>query len=122
MSVYIATVLPPQRAKSVMSKMIDEAKAIPKMSCDPNKTNELIAEQGDAFVDIWYYSLNCMAKKGVNLSRIFDLVHNANMNKRDPNTGRFEKRADGKIIKPKGWQPPNVTAEINKQSMNGSWE
>ena len=49
-----------------MKKMIDEAKCIPKMSVAPNDLDELIAEQGDAFVDIWYYSLNCMAKKGVN--------------------------------------------------------
>ena len=32
------------------------------------------------------------------------VVHAANMAKRDPATGEFKKRADGKIIKPEGWQ------------------
>ena len=105
-----------------MKKMIDEAKNIPKMNVAPNCTNELIAEQSDAFVDIWYYSLNCMAKQGVNLSKIFDLVHNANMAKRDPLTGKFIKREDGKIIKPKGWKAPDVKAEIEKQMNHGSWK
>jgi len=117
-----STVLPPQRAKSVMMKMIEEAKEVRKMSTGPNDQHELIAEQGDAFVDIWYYSLNCMAKKGVNLSSIFDLVHNANMAKRDPQTGKFNKRDDGKIIKPRGWRAPNVGAEIKRQLQQGSWQ
>jgi len=117
-----STVLPPQRAKSVMMKMIEEAKEVRKMNCGPNDQHEIIAEQGDAFVDIWYYSLNCMAKKGVNLSAIFDLVHNANMAKRDPQTGKFEKRQDGKIIKPRGWRAPNVGAEIKRQLQQGSWQ
>merc|ERR1712008_342330 len=82
---------------------------------------EVIGEQGDALVDIWYYSLNAMAKKGVNLSSIFDLVHSANMAKRDPATGRFEKRDDGKIVKPKGWRAPNVGQEIKRQQDQGSW-
>eukprot|EP00483_Globobulimina_turgida_P002682 UN02687 len=103
-----STVLPPQAAKNAMKKMLDEAKCIPKMNVSPNQTHELIAEQGGALVDIYYYSLNCMAKKGVNLSKIFELVHNANMAKRDPKTKKFIKRADGKIIKPSGWVAPDV--------------
>ena len=105
-----------------MVDMIKNAKNVEKMSVSPNRSHELIAEQGDAFVDIWYYSLNAMAKKGVNLSKIFDLVHGANMAKRDPETGKFLKRDDGKIIKPKGWRPPNVSAEIKRQIEDGSWQ
>jgi len=116
-----STVAGPKHAKAAMTKMIQEAKSVPKMNVSPNETHKLIAEQGDAFVDIWYYSLNCMAKKGVNLSSIFNLVHNANMAKRDPQTGKFIKRADGKIIKPKGWRAPNVSAEIRKQQDQGAW-
>jgi len=117
-----STVLPPQRAKAVMVKMLEQAKEIEKMNCSPNDQHELIAEQGDAFVDIWYYSLNCMAKKGVNLSAIFKLVHDANMAKRDPQTGKFIKREDGKIIKPRGWKAPDVGKEIKRQLLQGSWQ
>ena len=50
------------------------------------------------------------------MSKIFDVVHAANMAKRDPTTGKFIRREDdGKIIKPAGWQPPDVTAEIKRQ-------
>lgn len=72
------------------------------------------AEQGDALVDAWYYSLNAAAKKGINLSRIFDVVHGANMAKRDPETGQFLRRTDGKIMKPKGWQAPDINAELER--------
>lgn len=77
---------------------------------------ELIAEQGDACVDCWYYMLNVAGRHGHNLSALFDVVHNANMAKRDPETGEFIRReSDGKILKPKGWQPPNLVAEMYRQ-------
>lgn len=84
---------------------------------------DIIAAQFDALVDSWYYSLNTAAKHGVNLSSIFDVVHQANMNKRDPETGKFLKReSDGKIIKPQNWQPPDIEAEIKRQITMGAWE
>merc|ERR1712154_117051 len=117
-----STVLHPRQAKSAMVEMIKNAKNVEKMNVSPNRLHEVIAEQGDAFVDIWYYSLNAMAKKGVNLSKIFELVHDANMAKKDPMTGKFKKRDDGKILKPNGWRAPNVAAEIRRQTDNGSWQ
>lgn len=83
--------------------------------------SELIGAQFDSLVDAWYYSLNTAAKHGVNMSKIFDLVHQANMAKRDPETGQFLRRCDGKIIKPKGWQEPDITREITRQKDHGSW-
>lgn len=85
----------------------------------PETTEEIIAEQADSLVDIWYYSLNAAVKKGWNLDRIFDIVHQANMNK-CWDDGEFHRREDGKIIKPTGWQEPNVLAEIQKQQQYGS--
>jgi predicted HAD superfamily Cof-like phosphohydrolase len=83
---------------------------------------DLIAAQFDALVDAWYYSLNTSAQHGVNLSSIFDLVHKANMDKRDPETGKFIRRElDGKVIKPAGWKAPDVEGEIARQLREGSW-
>ena len=62
-----------------------------------------------------------LAEKGINLSSIFGMVHAANMAKRDPISGKFLKREDGKIIKPKGWKPPNVEKEIQRQIAEGSF-
>ena len=114
--------LPPASAKQMLHDIVTNAKEVPRVNCAPSQMHCLIGEQADAFVDMWYYSLNAMAKKGVNLSRIFDLVHEANMAKRDPQSGKFLKRADGKIIKPKGWRAPNVGQEILSQMKNGAWE
>jgi predicted HAD superfamily Cof-like phosphohydrolase len=77
--------------------------------------DEIVAAQADAVVDAWYYSCNAFAKKSVDVSKVFDVVHNANMAKRDPETKKFIKREDGKIIKPKGWMPPDIVAEIARQ-------
>ena len=83
---------------------------------------QIISAQSDAMVDIWYYMLNCASKNGINLSKLFDVVHQANMNKRDPQSGKFIKRqSDGKIIKPEVWMPPDIEGEIKKQCEKGSW-
>lgn len=114
-----ATVMGPHEAKRVMSNMVQQATNVPQVKTA--NINELIGEQADALVDIWYYSLNAAAKKGMNLGSVFDLVHAANMAKVDRNTGKCMKRADGKIIKPPGWTPPNVTGEMERQAAQGSW-
>ena len=113
-----ATVSEPPEAKLEMIKMITESKNIQKEICTGA---ELIGQQADALVDSYYYSLNCAAKKGINLSKIFQIVHQANMDKRDPESGKFLRREDGKIIKPKGWKTPDITAEIERQIKNGAF-
>jgi len=114
-----ATVMSPQEAKDSMAQMLKIAKNCPQM----RTTNmaEVVGEQADALVDIWYYSLNCAAKKGINLTSVFDLVHAANMRKVNPATGMCIKRADGKIQKPAGWFPPNITKEMQRQANQGSF-
>jgi len=92
---------------------------------DPNDSDtpdRLAADQADAAVDVMYYLYNSFGKKGINLSKVFDVVHNANMAKRDPKTMQFIKReSDGKVLKPEGWQAPDILAEIKKQKENGAW-
>lgn len=114
-----STVDQPKDVKEHLISLINESKDIEYFSSFVEE--EIIAEQADALVDINYYGLNAMAKKGVNLSKIFNIVHNSNMTKRDPITGVFNKRADGKIIKPSTFVEPDVTGEIIKQRENGSF-
>jgi len=114
-----STVMGPSDAKNSILNMLKVAKDCPQVRTS-NKA-EIVAEQADALVDIWYYSLNCAAKKGINLSSVFDLVHAANMRKVNPATGMCVKRADGKIEKPAGWCPPNITKEMHRQLMQGSF-
>ena len=70
---------------------------------------DVIENQADSLVDIYYYMLNSSSKHGIDLSKVFLEVHEANMRKRDPLTGKFILReSDGKILKPDGWTEPNV--------------
>ena len=75
-------------------------------------TVNLIGAQGDAMVDAWYYMLNSASKKGVDLSKIFNAVHKANMAKKDPTTNKFIRRDDGKILKPLNWQPADIVQVV----------
>jgi predicted HAD superfamily Cof-like phosphohydrolase len=121
---FCATIDNSDSVKFNMIKMIFEAKEIDQLFDDPNKdwtTNDIIAEQADALVDIMYYSGNAAAKKGVNLNSVLDVVHQANMKKKDPESGMFLKRSDGKIIKPEGWDSPNISDEIQRQHEQGSF-
>jgi len=74
-----------------------------------------IAEQGDAWVDLWYYALNAFSKTGVDLSKIFEEVHNANLNKKGDDGNYIIRKHDGKILKPKNWKPANVEKCIYTQ-------
>jgi len=114
-----STVMSPSDAKYSIMNMLKVAKDCPQLRTS-NKA-EIVAEQADALVDIWYYILNCAAKKGINLSSVFDVVHAANMSKVNPLTGKCIKRADGKIEKPAGWCPPNITKEMHRQLAQGSF-
>jgi predicted HAD superfamily Cof-like phosphohydrolase len=87
----------------------------------PTDTTKLIAEQADAMVDAMYYMYDVGARTGINLDSIFDVVHKANMDKRDPATGKFIKREDGKILKPEGWKEPDIMQEVARQMAQGAW-
>lgn len=112
----------PDEARVVLEQEMDE---LPCLMLDPDQT-ELAkqAEQADALVDCIYYALDGAAQHGMNLgmSGVFGLVHRANMAKRDPATGLFKRRPeDGKVVKPPGWTPPDIQAEMQRQKRNGSF-
>ena len=81
---------------------------------------ELMAEQVDAFVDIDYYNCNAAAKVGFNVDDVFNLVHQANMNKKFED-GTFHKNSEGKVIKPPSWTEPDVKEVISKWINQGTW-
>ena len=76
---------------------------------------QIIVEQADALVDIWYYALNASARHGINISDVFEVIHKSNMDKRDPTTGQFILRpSDNKVIKPIGWKEPDIASVLFK--------
>jgi predicted HAD superfamily Cof-like phosphohydrolase len=120
----MATHWGPEESKALLKGFIDGSEDLPQEEYtgdDANKAIHQCADQADALVDVYYYSQNAACKVGVNLSSVFRLVHGANMAKRDPTTGKFIKREDGKIIKPQGWVAPDVEEELMRQEKEGSW-
>ncbi len=114
-------------AKSLLHNIVDEAKWVPRSNffrgddCGEESRLAQIAEQADALADIDYYCHDAAVKVGVDLSRVLDVVHAANMAKRDPATGGFLKSSIGKVVKPAGWTPPDVEGEVARQVRDGSW-
>ena len=115
-------------ARTIAHELLEEDK-LEKMNQPQNNRNvdtvksdsQRIEEQMDAMVDCWYYALDTAAKHGMNLEPVFQLVHSANMAKRNPQTGQFERREDGKVIKPSGWKEADITSEVTRQLEHGSW-
>ena len=80
-----------------------------------------ITEQADALVDAIYYICDCAVRHGMNLDKLFDIVHRANMQK--VVDGKVIRREDGKIMKPASWQDPApfLEAEVARQLNEGSF-
>lgn len=79
-----------------------------------------ISAQADALVDAMYYMYDTGARNGINLSPVFELVHESNRTKVDVKNGAI-RREDGKVMKPFGWLPADIDKEILRQTNNGSW-
>ena len=82
---------------------------------------ETIVEQADALIDTIYYLCDSAVRHGLDLDPLFDIVHEANMQK--VRNSKIIRREDGKILKPDGWQDPRVKleAEIQRQGRSGSF-
>jgi predicted HAD superfamily Cof-like phosphohydrolase len=66
-------------------------------------------ESLDACMDMIWVILGFCHMKGYNIHGAWDEVWKTNMAKVDPETGKVRRREDGKILKPEGWQPPDMS-------------
>ncbi len=88
---------------------------------------DVMAAQADAAVDLEYYSRDIFNEHGMNLDKVFDEVHDANMLKKFPDgTFHTEMLRPGiyKVIKPPGWIElgvPDVEGVIATAIVDGSW-
>lgn len=75
-----------------------------------------LVDQADAMVDLMYFALGTLVEIGVNPTKIFNIVHEANMSKLWKD-GKPHYNDDGKTIKPKGWVDPypKILEEIEAQ-------
>lgn len=65
-------------------------------------------EQLDALVDILVVTMGAIRAAGWDGEGAWREVMDTNFAKIDPNTGKVRKREDGKVLKPEGWQPPQL--------------
>jgi predicted HAD superfamily Cof-like phosphohydrolase len=83
---------------------------------DEFETATDISGQADAMIDLMYFALGTMVEMGVKPEKLFDIVHNANMQKLFPD-GKPHYNADGKTIKPITWKDPEpeIVNELEAQ-------
>ena len=77
-------------------------------ACNNNDEVEAL----DACMDMIWVILGFCAMKGYDVSGAWNEVVKPNMAKVDPVTGKVRRREDGKILKPEGWQPPDMTKYV----------
>lgn len=61
----------------------------------------------DGIADSIYVLIGAALEYGIPIGEVWNLVQAANMRKVDPKTGKVMRRADGKILKPDGWEAPD---------------
>lgn len=69
-----------------------------------------LVEAADALADLLYVVHGAAVSFGIDLEPIFEEVHRTNMAK-----SGGPRRGDGKILKPAGWQPPQIRPLLEQQ-------
>ena len=72
-------------------------------------------EQLDALVDILVVTIGAIHSMGADAEGAWKEVMSTNFAKIDKDTGKVRKREDGKVLKPIGWEPPNLAPFLNKE-------
>lgn len=68
----------------------------------------------DALIDILVVTVGAIHSMGADGEGAWNEVMRTNFAKIDSVTGKVRKRDDGKVLKPEGWQPPNLKGYLNK--------
>jgi predicted HAD superfamily Cof-like phosphohydrolase len=75
--------------------------------------NELVASSTavgdlDALIDILVVTIGAIHSLGADAEGAWKEVMRTNFAKIDKDTGKVRKREDGKVLKPLGWEPPQL--------------
>ena len=73
-------------------------------------------EKLDALIDILVVTIGAIHSMGADGEGAWNEVMRTNFAKIDPATGKVTKRADGKILKPANWSPPDLAPFVFKNS------
>jgi predicted HAD superfamily Cof-like phosphohydrolase len=68
----------------------------------------------DALIDILVVTIGAIHSLGADAEGAWKEVMRTNFAKIDKDTGKVRKREDGKVLKPAGWQPPELEKFIKQ--------
>lgn len=69
----------------------------------------------DALTDILVVTIGALHSMGADAEGAWKEVMRTNFAKIDKETGKVRKREDGKVLKPLGWEPPNLKEFVEKK-------
>jgi predicted HAD superfamily Cof-like phosphohydrolase len=95
--------------KMYLGLIEEEAK---ELSVALNNADKL--ETLDALTDMIVVIIGTMHSAGFDAEGAWKEVMQTNFAKIDKDTGKVRKREDGKVLKPVGWVPPNLTPFVEK--------
>ncbi|PXX48804.1 nucleoside triphosphate pyrophosphohydrolase family protein [Aquitalea magnusonii] len=79
-------------------------------SCDPQEQVRRMAELTAEGVDVLNVLTGLLLSQGMPLEAMTEAIHQANLRKQID--GKVVRRADGKVLKPAGWQPADKCGVI----------
>lgn len=86
------------------------------------ESRDLVAT-ADAIIDSIYVLVGMGLELGLPMEALWNEVQTANVNKsvfdEELNARRVIRRADGKILKPEGWTPPNIEGVLRAHGWQG---
>ena len=93
-------------------KLIEEEFKELKVAIDNNDNVEVL----DALLDIIVVTVGAIHSMGADGEGGWKEVMRTNFAKIDSETGKVRKREDGKVLKPIGWEPPNLKSFVTKEN------
>lgn len=99
----------PENAALYKSLMEEEFKEFIQAHWERNDLEML-----DGCMDLIWVTLGFCHMKGFDVTGAWDEVLRSNMAKVDRQTGKVKRREDGKILKPEGWKPPDLSKFVKK--------
>jgi predicted HAD superfamily Cof-like phosphohydrolase len=95
----------PSALSDLYKSLIEEEYAEFQAACDANND----VEQLDACFDMIWVIVAYAKTRGWDIDKAWDEGAKSNLYKIDQLSGRVLRREDGKILKPRGWEPPNFS-------------
>lgn len=92
-------------------KLIEEETRELAVAIDNNDKVESL----DALIDILVVTIGAIHSMGADGEGAWKEVMRTNFAKIDKDTGKVRKREDGKVLKPLGWEPPELSQFVTKK-------